>query len=89
MDGPLSCRSSLGTVSWAGGAFTPDDAQHKFAVRDGHLAAVIADDTAIARVRFAGLPPFIAAFFAHLPTVVTPEDAVQRVQQWSRRGSAT
>jgi alkanesulfonate monooxygenase SsuD/methylene tetrahydromethanopterin reductase-like flavin-dependent oxidoreductase (luciferase family) len=88
--------SNLGAVSWAGGAFTPDDARHKFALLDEHLAttgrpaeavlrsgllaAFVAEDPAAAQAKFAGLPPFIAAFFEQLPVVGTPEDAVARVQ---------
>ena len=30
--------ANLGAVSWAGGAFTPDDVRRKLAVLDGHLA---------------------------------------------------
>jgi alkanesulfonate monooxygenase SsuD/methylene tetrahydromethanopterin reductase-like flavin-dependent oxidoreductase (luciferase family) len=93
--------SNIGAVSWAGGVFKPDDATRKFTVLDGHLAdagrpreavlrsgllaAFIAKDRAAAQTKFAGLPPFVAAFFEHLPVVGTPDDAVQRVQNHARR----
>lgn len=88
--------SNLGAVSWAGGAFTPDDARRKLAILDRHLidvgrpreavlrsgllAAFLAEDPAAARAKFASMPPFIASFFEHLPVVGTPAEAVPRLQ---------
>lgn len=94
--------SNIGAVSWAGGAFTPDDAKRKFLVLDGHLAdagrptetvlrsgllaAFIAEDRVAAQAKFAALPPFMAAFFEQLPVVGTPEDAVRRVRAMVEAG---
>lgn len=94
--------SNLGAVSWAGGAFTPDDARHKLAVLDSHLAAVgrppdavlrsgllaafLAEDRAAAEAKFADLPPFVASFFEHLPVVGTAADAVPRVRTMVEAG---
>jgi alkanesulfonate monooxygenase SsuD/methylene tetrahydromethanopterin reductase-like flavin-dependent oxidoreductase (luciferase family) len=49
-------------------------------LRSGLLAAFLAADLGEAQAKFAGLPPFIAAFFEQLPVVGTPQDAVSRVQ---------
>ncbi|MBA2468920.1 MAG: LLM class flavin-dependent oxidoreductase [Chloroflexia bacterium] len=94
--------SNLGAVSWAGGAFTPDDARHKLAVLDGHLAdagrppeavlrsgllaAFISEDTVAAQAKYDGLPPFLAAFFEQLPVVGTPDAALQRVRTMLEAG---
>ncbi|MDQ3656816.1 MAG: LLM class flavin-dependent oxidoreductase [Chloroflexota bacterium] len=94
--------SNIGPVSWAGGAFTPDDARRKFVALDGHLAnagrpaeavlrsgllaAFISEDSVAAQAKFDGLPPFLLAFFEQLPVVGTPDDAVQRVQTMIEAG---
>ena len=88
--------SNLGAVSWAGGAFTPDDVQHKLTVLDAHLgeagrpseavlrsgllAAFLAEDAAMARTKFGHLPPEMVGFFEQLPVVGTAEDALPRVR---------
>ena len=88
--------ANLGAVSWAGGAFTPDEVARKLGILDGHLAAAgrpagavlrsgllaafLAEDPESARAKFAGLPPELAAFFEQLPVVGTPEDALPRVR---------
>lgn len=87
---------SLRAVSWAGGAFTPDDAKRKLAVLDGHLAAAgrppkavprsgllaacLAESESAARAKFESLPPHLAGFFEQLPVIGTPEDALLRVR---------
>ncbi len=60
---------------WDGGGGVP-----------GLLAAFLATDRAVAQAKFADLPPFVAAFFEHLPVVGTPEDALQRVQAMVEAG---
>ncbi|MGI8475617.1 MAG: LLM class flavin-dependent oxidoreductase [Thermomicrobiales bacterium] len=88
--------SNLGAVSWAGGAFTPDDVARKLAVLDGHLAeagrpreavlrsgllaAFLSRDAEAARAKHATLPPEMQAFFEQLPVVGTAEDALARVR---------
>lgn len=88
--------SSLGAVSWAGGAFTPDDARHKFAVLQSHCEAQGRPPEAILRTglqalflsdspdalaaKMASLPPFLLPFFENLPVVGRPEEAVPRLQ---------
>ena len=94
--------ANLGAVSWAGGAFTPDDLRHKLAVLDGHLGdaerpseavlrsgllvAFLAEDAEAAQAKFAGLPPELAAFFEHLPVVGTAEAALPRVRAMLEAG---
>ena len=94
--------ANLGAVSWAGGAFTPDDVRRKLAVLDGHLAeagrpaqavlrsgllaAFLAADAGAARAKFAAIPPELAAFFEQLPVVGTAEDALPRVRELLEAG---
>src|SRR5919202_4593600 len=84
--------SNLGAASWAGGAFTPDDARRKFAVLRRHceaagrayeavlrtavLALYLAESAAAAQAKLEGTPPVLRAFFEQLPLAGTPEDAV-------------
>lgn len=85
--------SNLGAASWAGGAFTADDARRKLAVLDRHCeetgrppAAVLrtayvhlflAASPAAARAKLERLPSWLRAFFQRLPVVGTPEDAIE------------
>ncbi len=94
--------SNLGAVSWAGGAFTPDDVRRKFdaldqrcaeagrppesVLRSGLLTASLAKSTPAAQAKFAAVPPEIVAFFEHLPVVGTPADAVPRVREMLASG---
>jgi alkanesulfonate monooxygenase SsuD/methylene tetrahydromethanopterin reductase-like flavin-dependent oxidoreductase (luciferase family) len=88
--------SSLGAVSWAGGAFTPEDTQRKFDVlqrhceeierphdailRTGLLSVFLSDSAATLAAKMASVPPHILPFFEQLPIIGTPEEAVPRVQ---------
>lgn len=88
--------SNLGAVSWAGGAFSADDAKRKFDVlrqrcqearrpyeavlRTGLLAMFLAESTAAVEAKMANVPPQILGFFEQLPVVGTPEEAVPRVR---------
>lgn len=88
--------SNIGAASWAGGAFTPDDARRKFGVLQGQCAAVgrpyatvlrtallglyLAESPAAARAKLDRLPPPLRAFFQQLPVVGTPEEAVPRIR---------
>ena len=94
--------ANLGAVSWAGGAFGPDDARRKFDVlrqrceeagrpydsvlRTGLLAMFLADSPAALQAKMAQIPPFILAFFEQLPVVGTPEEAVPRVRAMLEAG---
>jgi alkanesulfonate monooxygenase SsuD/methylene tetrahydromethanopterin reductase-like flavin-dependent oxidoreductase (luciferase family) len=89
--------SNLGAVSWAAGAFTPEEMRRKFGVlrvrsleaarlydsilRTGLLAAFLAESDAAARAKIELLPPEQAGFFERLPIVGTPEAAVPRVRE--------
>src|ERR671932_1102479 len=88
--------SNLGAASWAGGAFTPDDARRKFAVLHRHceeadrpyeavlrtavLALYLAESAAAAQAKLEGTPPVLRAFFEQLPLAGTPEDAVAHIR---------
>lgn len=88
--------SNLGAASWAGGAFTPDDARAKFAVLRGHCAEagrpyeailrttlvglVLAESQAALQAKMERIPPGLLAFFERVPIVGTPEEAVPRVR---------
>ena len=88
--------SNLGAASWAGGAFTPDDARRKFDVLRRHceeadrpyeavlrtavLALFLAESAAAAQAKLEGMPPALRAFFEQLPVVGTPEEVVPRVR---------
>lgn len=88
--------SSLGAVSRAAKALTPEDATHKFAVLDGHLAAAgraanavlrtgllaacLSLNPAAARSRRAGLPPEMAALYEQLPFVETTAELGRQVR---------
>ncbi len=88
--------ANLGAASWAGGAFTSDDLQHKSAaldqrcveanrlpeaiIRSGLLTAFLSDSPAAAQEKAAALPAEFAAFFERLPVVGVAEDAVLRVR---------
>jgi alkanesulfonate monooxygenase SsuD/methylene tetrahydromethanopterin reductase-like flavin-dependent oxidoreductase (luciferase family) len=87
--------SNLGAASWAGGAFTHDDAQRKFDVLRRHCEAVgrpyesilrtavlslcLADTAAAARAKLERLPR-THAFSEQMPVVGTPDDAVKRIR---------
>lgn len=88
--------SSLGAVSWAGGAYTAEDTQRKFAVlrrhceeldrpydavlRTGLLSVFLSDSPTTLEAKVASLPPFVLPFFERIPVIGTPEDAVPRAQ---------
>lgn len=88
--------SSLGAVSWAGGAFTRDDMRHKFGVlrrhceeierpydailRTGLLSVFLSDSSTTLAGKMASVPLHILPFFEQLPVIGTPEEAVPRVQ---------
>jgi alkanesulfonate monooxygenase SsuD/methylene tetrahydromethanopterin reductase-like flavin-dependent oxidoreductase (luciferase family) len=88
--------ANLGAASWAGGVFTPEDAERKFAVLQVHCAAVGRPDetvlrTALVRLilaetepaavaKLARLPPPLRAFFEQLNLVGTPEAVVPRLR---------
>ncbi len=82
--------SNLGAASWAGGAFTLDDARTKFAVLRRHCAAVgrpeeavlrttlvglfLAESMAAAQAKLERLPAGLRAFAERLPVVGTPDE---------------
>ncbi len=88
--------SNLGAASWAGNAFTPEDATRKFDVlrrhceeagrsydavlRTGLLGAFLSESPEALRAKMDYVPPQILGFFEQLPIVGTPEDAVPRVR---------
>jgi alkanesulfonate monooxygenase SsuD/methylene tetrahydromethanopterin reductase-like flavin-dependent oxidoreductase (luciferase family) len=93
--------SNLGAASWAGHAFTPEDARRKLDVLRGHcesvgrpydsilrtalVGLVLAESTAAVEAKRAQLPPFLG-FFEQLPIIGTPEQAVQRVTALVKAG---
>ena len=94
--------SNLGAVSWAGGAFTPDDARRKFAVlrrnceeaerpyesvlRTGLLQPFLAVSPAAAQAKVDGLPPEFLALIERLPVVGMPGEALRRVREMVETG---
>jgi alkanesulfonate monooxygenase SsuD/methylene tetrahydromethanopterin reductase-like flavin-dependent oxidoreductase (luciferase family) len=88
--------SNLGAASWAGRAFTPEDAEHKFGVlrrhceeigrphesvlRTGLLGAFLSESPEALRAKMELVPPGLLEFAEQLPIVGTPEDAVPRVR---------
>lgn len=88
--------SNLGAASWAGGAFTPDDARQKFDILHRHcaeagrpyesvlrtalLSLVLAESPAAAQAKLDAWPPQRRAFFEQLPVVGTPDEAVARLR---------
>ena len=82
--------SNLGAASWAGGAFTPSDAQHKFAVLRQHCAAAGRPEAAVLRTallylflagsseaasaKLERLPAPLRAFAEQIPVAGTPEE---------------
>lgn len=88
--------SNLGAASWAGGAFTPDDARRKFAIlrercqeagrpyesvlRTAVVGLHLAESRAAAQAKLERLPPGLRAFFQQLPLAGTPEDVVPRIR---------
>lgn len=88
--------ANLGAASWAGGAFTHDDARHKFAVlrarcaeadrpyeailRTALLRLFLAESRAAAAAKLAQTPPQLRDFFEQLNFVGTPEEAVMHVR---------
>ena len=94
--------SNLGAASWAGGAFTPDDAQRKFAVLRQHceeagrpdeavlrttpLVLYLAETPEAARAKMDRVPPYLHAFFEQLPVVGTPEQVAPRLRALVKAG---
>ncbi len=88
--------SNLGAAAWAGGAFTPEDARHKFAVlrerceeagrpyeailRTALVFLFLSDSPTALEAKMANVPPHLLGFFDRLPIVGTPEEAVARVR---------
>jgi alkanesulfonate monooxygenase SsuD/methylene tetrahydromethanopterin reductase-like flavin-dependent oxidoreductase (luciferase family) len=88
--------SNLSAASWAGGAFTPDDARRKFDIVRRHcveagrpyesvlrtttLALRLAETTAAARAKLERLPPRLLAHLEQMPFAGTPEDAVVHIR---------
>lgn len=88
--------SNLGAVSWAGGAFGPEDVRRKFdalrqrceeagrpyesVLRTGLLSVFLSDSPVTLQAKMANVPPFVLGFFEQLPVVGTPEEAVPRVR---------
>lgn len=88
--------SSLGAVSWAGGAFGPVETERKFAalrrqcqavgrpyesvLRTGLLSVFLSESQDALDAKLAAMPPYILDFFEQLPVIGTPEEAVPRVQ---------
>ena len=88
--------SNLGAASWAGGAFTPDDARRKFDVLRRHcqeagrpyesvlrtavLGLVLAESPAAAQAKLDAWTPQRRAFFEQLPIVGTPDEAMVRIR---------
>ena len=88
--------SNLGAASWAGGAFTPDDARRKFAILHQHcaeagrpdaavlrttvLALYLAESAAAAQAKLERMPPALRAFAERLPLAGAPEDAVAQIR---------
>jgi alkanesulfonate monooxygenase SsuD/methylene tetrahydromethanopterin reductase-like flavin-dependent oxidoreductase (luciferase family) len=88
--------SNLAAASWAGGAFTTDDARRKFAVLRQHcteagrpyesvlrtttLALRLAETPAAARAKLERLPPGLLAHFERMPLAGTPQDAVAHIR---------
>jgi alkanesulfonate monooxygenase SsuD/methylene tetrahydromethanopterin reductase-like flavin-dependent oxidoreductase (luciferase family) len=87
---------NLGAVSWAGGAFSADDARRKFSVMHGHcqeagrpaeailrtglVSVFLSDSPGTLEAKMAAVPPDILGFFEQLPVIGAPEDAVSRVR---------
>ncbi len=88
--------SNIGAASWAGNAFTPEDARHKFEVLRGHceeagrpyetvlrtglLGMFLSESAEALRTKMEHVPPQILGFFEQLPVIGTPEEAVPRVR---------
>jgi alkanesulfonate monooxygenase SsuD/methylene tetrahydromethanopterin reductase-like flavin-dependent oxidoreductase (luciferase family) len=88
--------SNLAAASWAGGAFTPDDARRKFEILRQHCVAVgrpyesvlrtttlalrLAETRAAAREKLERIPPGLLAHFERLPLAGTPADAVTHIR---------
>lgn len=88
--------SNLAAASWAGGAFTPGDAQRKFAVLRQHCAEAgrpyesvlrttalvlrLAETREAAEAKLNRLPPALLADFQRMALAGTPEDAVAHIQ---------
>jgi alkanesulfonate monooxygenase SsuD/methylene tetrahydromethanopterin reductase-like flavin-dependent oxidoreductase (luciferase family) len=88
--------SNLGAASWAGGAFTPDDARRKFAVLREHCAAAGRPDEAVlrtgglflflaetppaAQAKLDRLPAGLRAFAERMLLAGTPEDAAAHLR---------
>lgn len=88
--------SNIGAASWAGNAFTPEDARHKFEVLRGHceevgrpyetvlrtglLGMFLSESAEALQTKMAHVPPQILGFFEQLPVIGTPEEAVPRVR---------
>ena len=84
--------SNLAAASWAGGAYTPEDARRKLAVLRGHLEEArrpeeavlrttsvvlrLAETAAAARAKLDQLPAGLLGFFEQMPLAGTPEEAV-------------
>ncbi len=88
--------SNLGAASWAGHAFTPEDARRKFDVlrrhceeagrpyesvlRTGLLGMFLSESPEALGAKMDQVPPEILAFFEQLPVAGTPEEAAPRVR---------
>jgi alkanesulfonate monooxygenase SsuD/methylene tetrahydromethanopterin reductase-like flavin-dependent oxidoreductase (luciferase family) len=94
--------SNLGAASWAGGAFTPADVRHKFAVLRAHCAEAgrpyeavlrttqvrlfLAESREAAAQKAAQAPSPRPGFFEQLDVVGTPEEAVAHLRGLAEAG---
>lgn len=94
--------SNLGAASWAGGAFTPEDARHKFDVLRAHCAEAgrpyeavlrttqlrlfLAESREAAAKKAAQAPSPRPGFFEQMDVVGTPEEAVAHVRGLAAAG---
>jgi alkanesulfonate monooxygenase SsuD/methylene tetrahydromethanopterin reductase-like flavin-dependent oxidoreductase (luciferase family) len=94
--------SNLGAASWAGHAFTPNDARHKFEVlqrhcqdagrpyesvlRTGLIGMFLSESPDALRTKMEHVPPQILGFFEQLPVVGTPDEAVRRTRELLEAG---
>ena len=88
--------SNLGAASWAGGAFTPEDARHKFALlrercaeagrpyeavlRTALVSLCLSDSPTALGAKVERIPPQLLAFFEQMNIIGTPELAAARVR---------
>jgi alkanesulfonate monooxygenase SsuD/methylene tetrahydromethanopterin reductase-like flavin-dependent oxidoreductase (luciferase family) len=88
--------SSMSAASWAGGAYTPEDAGHKFQVlqrrcaeagrpyesilRTTHLTLILAETQAGVQAKPDRFPKALLAFLEQIVLATTPDEAIKRIQ---------